>query len=685
VVGGGKVVVIAELMYAIVSPFTQHHYDVTVFYFATLLLLHGFNPYDVPRNAPWIYSNPVTYPQWYAYPPLGLIAFAIPSLVLKELGLLNIFTFRLIEKSIVIVSAVWAAKRIDEIIEGRGKLFLMNPLVFFATAVHGMIDSLAVALFVESLYRLLKNKRLWWLFYGLSLATKQISWITLPALLGYSLRRGRSKEYALGLAVFVVVLLPFFSKGFIENVLTFHSSRPPASLGYTGIPLIMVAGDAATFHIANIVAPCFGKPLPKAGWGSVALLAAFVISLVYSTIVAYRGKLMKALAVASIAFILFSKIVSPQNLILPLAVFEIMGISPKILYFFGTLAATVDAVFGTAYSILGYLAEDVLNAFGTSIVILYRENLWIARASALVGLVALVLYHISVVVVLYLIMKNKLSKRMFIGLYVLYVVLVLNSVAMSHSMRVAERNVALSSWKGAAIWVWLNPYNGLRGGDYAFLKGVNAYWEYTYPLALETVKWLKDHGYTYVALVYSVDRSELYSYVPWLFALASNRMPFVWLVVLPNSTSDYLHGYASVPKKDEVLSVLNKVYRMTPIYLNSKINEVESKVVSIVGKSKLFNITSLKVITSLISACPIPYVTVNGKAIIFVKGINKEIVGRGFVALPAPRSLVEINDYYKDHVVWGTPITPTRKETVLSWMSQYGKKSSLNTLLWLSR
>jgi len=673
--------VLAEAVYAALAPFTQHHYDVLVFYYATLLLLQGLNPYDVSENAPWMYSNPVTYPQWYAYPPLGLILFALPSYVLQEFGLLNIFTFRIIEKAVAISAVFWTSRRLNQLTRGRGKSFLLNPLVFFVTAIHGMIDSLAVMLFVEALYRLLKNKGKWWLYYGLSLTTKQTVWITTPALLAYAVKRGSAREAVFSLLISLLISLPFISEGYITNVLTFHGHRPPASLGYTGLPLIMVAGDAATYHVANIIAPCFGKPLPKNGWGSWILSTAFLAFLAYSAMLAYKEQLFKSLAVASLSFLLFSKVISPQNLLVPLVIFEIIGIPPIVLYFFGILAATVDATLGTVYTIFGYAAEDVLNTFELSIVTLYRENIYLAKTLVLAGFMSLILYHVSVFSMLYLMVRNKINKKKFAFIYLIYIVLVLNSVTMDVPREEKmEWYDSQALGKGAVIWLWLNPYNGLKAGDYIFLDLAKGYWEYTFPIALETVRWLKDHGFDYLALVYSLDRSELYAYVPWLFALAKYDMPYVWVVVIPNNNIEYLHGYASYPKNLNLTEVLQKVYRLTPIYLNKKIGEVEKKIYEIIND---INVTGL-VIGNVGGGCPLTYL-MDGKkrAVIFVKGLNGKIEGEGYVALPLPSNITEINNYYEGKVVWGTPVTPTDTD-LLSWLTQYAKKSSLYTLLWPS-
>ncbi len=639
-----------------------------VFYYATLLMLHGLNPYNVPPTVPWMYSNPVTYPQWYAYPPFGLLVLSSLSALPYLLGALNIMTFRIILKMILIASVFWTAKRLEALRKGSGKLFLLNPLVWFVVAVHGMIDALAVALMVEGLYRLLFKRKLWWLFYGFSLATKQTTWITIFPIMVYAARKKGLCEALAPLLVLLALSAPFYSNGFVQYVLSFHEDRPPASLGYTGIPLIMVAGDSATFHIANVVAPCFGKPIPKVGWGSYVLSALFALGILYSGLRALRrDELFKPLAIASLSFILFSKVVSPQNLLVPLAIFLIIGVSNKVLTFFGTLAMIVDAIFGTVYGVLGYLAEDVLNSLGSSIVVLYRMTLPILRIENYIGLVSLILYHVAVVAIVYFLFVKKVKRKwVFAILYVIYIIMVLNSVSYSNGGNMyGVRNVVLGK-KGAAIWIWLNPYNGLRAGDYAFLNNTPNYWEYTYPLAVEMVKWLKSHGYKYVALVFSIDRMNLYAYMPWLFALAKYNMPYVWMIVIPHDLRDYLHGYASYdPDLYKLSEVANFAYKMTPVYLNRKISEIESKLSNIISAAPI-NVT----VNEFASKCPLPYVSEDGKAVIIVKGLTRMVKNNDYILIPEPKNLVEINNYYKGTYLPGTPITQREKGIVIMFRGQ---------------
>jgi hypothetical protein len=329
---------------------------VLVFYYAVEMVLEGKNPYEISPNVPWAYSNPVPYPQWFAYPPFSLLIWSALSAPFYALNYFNIFTFRIIEKTVVVASVFWIARRLEELRKGSYKFVVFNPLFWFTTSIHGMPDSLATALFVEGMYRVFKERRGWWVFYALGLSTKQITWITVPAILGYWIRNGKIREIALSALLVFVIVVPFLGKGFVKNVLTFHGERPPASLGYTGVPLIFVAGDASTYHIANLVAPCFGKPMPKSGLGAYVLSLAFLLVLGWSFLKSLKGEMLGSMALASLGFVLFSKVVSPQNLMLPFVVFLLANAPYKWLLLPSLFATLLDLSMGSAYGPLGYVA-----------------------------------------------------------------------------------------------------------------------------------------------------------------------------------------------------------------------------------------------------------------------------------------------------------------------------------------
>ena len=627
------------LLYLLPLPLTSHHYDFTVFFRATSLLLNLTNPYDVNPNTPWIYSNPVTYPQWYAYPPLALLIWATLSFPLKIAKLLTLTTFRIVEKLTLVVAAFWMAKRMEKLKEGAGRFVLLNPLVWFTAAIHGMPDVIAASLLVEAIYQYANERSSYWIPLALSLSTKQTSWIALPAFLGAWLRERKYKEMLATLLLFAAINLPFLSKGYVSNVFSIHNERPPASLGYTGIPLLFVAGDVATFHIANIVAPCFGKPLPKNGPGYYFLSITFLILLLFSLVKSLKGRFKSSLALSSLAFILFSKVVSPQNLIVPLVLLTLYGIEFKWLVLPSVFATFVDLTFGTVYGPLGYLAEDVLNSMGTSIVYLYRKSLGLVPLISVFGAVSLLMYHITLIITLYAFMRKYVDLKKFILLYLAYLVLVSNSIALSGNGSGVLKSSGEPN-KVAVIWLWLNPYNGFRAGDYIGLPAsVNKYYEYTYPLAIKELKWLKSRGYNVVGLVYSIDRDNLYEYVPWLFGIHELGMKYVWVIVEPRTLKDYVRGWASYPPGYPLSKVLQRVYKLTPNYVNEKVE----------GIIDLLNVTvSIR--------CPLGYLTSDGKPVVYVIG-NHLPSFKKLVIERLTKNVTIVNDFYRGIVLKNSPIT----------------------------
>jgi hypothetical protein len=233
-----------------------------------------------------------------------------------------------------------------------------------------------------------------------------------------------------------------------------------------------------------------------------------------------------------------------------------------------------------------------------------------------------------------------MSAKKFALFYILYLVLVSTSVTQNTTS--PKPVLEFSNYKIAVIWPWLNPYSGVKAGDYLWMKvDPGTYWEYVYPLALEEVKWLKAHNFTAIGLVYSPDREDLYEYVPWLFAIAEEKMGFVWVLVSPRNRSDYVKGWASYPPSANLSELLQRVYKLTPLYINSKIRVV----------NELLNNTII------LSVCPLPYPHQRDKAIVFVYGNIPKIVSKNIVLIKLPKNSTFVNDFYTGRVLWGTPIT----------------------------
>jgi hypothetical protein len=54
------------------------------------------------------------------------------------------------------------------------------------------------------------------------------------------------------------------------------------------------------------------------------------------------------------------------------------------------------------------------------------------------------------------------------------------------------------------------------------------------------------------------------------------------------------------------------------------------------------------------------YLTENGKAVVYVYGKIPNVSLNEVKLVKLPEKAVLINDFYKGHVFWGTPITPKK-------------------------
>ncbi len=588
----------------VLSLVTQHHYDMHVFYLALLKFLKDGNPYVVNPSDPWVYLNPFPYVQWYAYPPLMLYIWSLPALILNAVGLFNEFTFRVIVKTINLVALISLYKVISKYSKNSKKLILMNPLILFVSLIHGMQDVIVAFFLVLALHYLRQGKR-WhaWTSVGLALLTKQNAWPIFPLMLLYT----KDRIALISILIFLVGLLPFLitsPMSILFNMLRIHLSRPPTSLGYSGIPMLFVAGDASSLVLANVIGPCLSKAIPSMGVGGYILTLILIVLYVYSLILAYKGEFKKALLLTFVSIMMFSKVLSPQNLIpyISLIVFydlmptwSIIGISIS--------AALVDMFLGTNYSIIGYLAEDVLNAIGTSITILTREVVSIFANNALLylripGLLGIVLYNASLLSFIYMKLRGY-RKAILILMYLVYIALVMNAV----SIELKSANVG-GEGRHATLWIWSNPRPGFKGGDYILLKHLPRdfpYWDFTYPVLLDIAKWVKEQGYGTVWLVFTEDKSMLYLYEVTLLALSEYGLRYAWLIIIPRSVNDYLAGWASMPSPSDLQRVINEALRLTPVWINQKLKMMKDKLE--------INITW---------RCPLGYVTENGKPVIYI-------------------------------------------------------------------
>ena len=640
----------------LISLLTQHHYDGHVFYLALLKFLRDGNPYTISPSDPWVYTNPLPYIQWFAYPPLMLYIWAVPAAILDHFGLLNEFSFRAIMKGVDLIALILLYKVVSKYSTKAKKLILLNPLILFVALIHGMMD-IVVALFTTlSIFYIEKgDRRLGWTFMGLAMLTKQNSWPIFPLLALYK----RDKTALLSILIFLLGIAPFVitsPSGFLTNVLRIHMSRPPASLGYSGIPLLFVAGDAASFVLANIIAPCVSKAVPSMGIGGYMLTTLLIVLYVYSLVLAYKGSLKKAFLIMFIAILLFSKVLSPQNLLPYLAVIVMYDLMPEwAIIGISVSAMLVDMFLGTSYSVIGYVAEDVLNTLGSSITILTRRLIMAWGDGVLLylripGLIGIILYNVFLLSFIYTKLRGYRRTLLF-ALYIAYVILVMNSVS------IEMKSGFVSEGGGhVTLWIWSNPRFGYRGGDYVNLKHLPKdfpYWDFTYPVLLDIAKWVKDNGYGTVWLVYTEDKSLLYLYEIALMALSKYGLKYAWLLIVPRSANDYINGWASVPSVERVKEAIKEALRLTPVWIKQKLSAVRDRLE--------LNITW---------RCPLNYVTQDGRPVIYVYDPTGKFNPEGIrcdCVIKIIRNYGELNpldDYYTGKYLLPPSVFPPRPK----WM-----------------
>jgi hypothetical protein len=145
-------------------------------------------------------------------------------------------------------------------------LWFLNPLVIWASAVHGEVDSLAVLLLLLALYAVVTEH--WFtagLFVGLSVFTKAYPIVLLPVLAaavlawpgkGIPARRpllGRSVRVLLGLAGCVLAFLPYLTE--TSGVLQSKASNP----NYGGLSLLILynrispSGAAGLYSVPSFI------------------------------------------------------------------------------------------------------------------------------------------------------------------------------------------------------------------------------------------------------------------------------------------------------------------------------------------------------------------------------------------------------------------------------------------------
>jgi uridine kinase len=165
----------------------------------------------------------------FPYQPLMLYIFSPFAWIISAFDIRNIFLVNLIFKLPLIIADYSIFYIMALFLPGKQRyimlLYLLSPIILYATYIHAQFDLIPTALLFASIY-LLTRKRIWLssLFFGCALLTKVHVLAALPLIVIFLYRNKKYKEivYFLGLAggLFLAGIAPYLnSQGFISLVL----------------------------------------------------------------------------------------------------------------------------------------------------------------------------------------------------------------------------------------------------------------------------------------------------------------------------------------------------------------------------------------------------------------------------------------------------------------------------------
>jgi len=142
-------------------------------------------------------------------------------------------------------------------------LFLPFTVVFSTFYLNAALIAMAfIALFL--LFESRGRGGLGSVSFGLALASSQFSFLLLPLVLAYYLRRGRRKETVLAVTTALVVVVPFLAASpslFLSETLSFEFARPLVPLLSAGGPVGEVVNPSmsAIASLAGVAVPLYVK------------------------------------------------------------------------------------------------------------------------------------------------------------------------------------------------------------------------------------------------------------------------------------------------------------------------------------------------------------------------------------------------------------------------------------------
>ncbi|HUR63240.1 MAG TPA: glycosyltransferase 87 family protein [Candidatus Thermoplasmatota archaeon] len=373
---------VALLLGLFLAAVFQHDWDGFVFQTAVREFLHGHSPYTVAQHKPfYAFLGPTdTETQWYAYPPLPLLAMAVtyaPAVLLHLDGtaiagtvpagqafLVNA-TLRILLKlplvlatlSLAAVAGAWT-RRLgsppDEVrkVERR---FLFNPFLMLVGCAWGMTDTALMALYMGGIlaYRNGKPGKAGALV-ALATLIKPFPLLLMLPIVPYLLDRHGWRAFwrfvGAGLATAAPIVLPFLltqPAGFWQQSIGMHLARLPQGVTpWTLWPLRLMSPQAIS--VTSLVLMC--GSLLLVGWAATKLRA--------------RGTSLMLTLLAGIAVLVWNRVLNEQYLVMvvaPLLILDQVHELDRFGHFLTRWTPTVFAIvvaFG-GFHFLTFLPPDV--------------------------------------------------------------------------------------------------------------------------------------------------------------------------------------------------------------------------------------------------------------------------------------------------------------------------------------
>lgn len=302
---------IALLIYLVLGGIFVHDWDGYVFETSVRDFAAGRSPYAVAESTPYYaYLNPTDHtPQWYAYPPLPLLAMTVTFAPALAFDLPPVVERLLLKIPIILgtfalaaVAGAWARRlAVDEPgVRRVERLLLFNPFIILVGPVWGMTDTSLMAFLLGGALAFERGRhRLAGVLFGASVLVKPFPLLLALPLLAYYIHaygvRPAVRAAAAGTAAVVAVCLPFVINNptaFWNQVVGVHLRREPQGLTVWSIgglaearPELVSALSIGAIAISLLALSIYARRLQPSTASLVIVLAASAQILLWNRVV----------------------------------------------------------------------------------------------------------------------------------------------------------------------------------------------------------------------------------------------------------------------------------------------------------------------------------------------------------------------------------------------------------------